>query len=166
MKKRKMILLAIDLLAMVFLIWFDQFTKNTAVLYLKGKPDIPLLKDVLVLQYLENRGAAFGMLQNQKLFFLFTEIVILLVIGFVMLRLPADKNHIISAFAAANPEICMGRFSRAVNNAAHYSQCQRLSDMSQSFFQFFNCFLNIISSTGAGRARDYPYAPMSQIKSF
>ena len=93
MKKRKMILLAIDLLAMVFLIWFDQFTKNTAVLYLKGKPDIPLLKDVLVLQYLENRGAAFGMLQNQKLFFLFTEIVILLVIGFVMLRLPADKKY-------------------------------------------------------------------------
>ncbi len=93
MKKRKMILLAIDLLAMVFLIWFDQFTKNTAVLYLKGKPDIPLLKDVLVLQYLENRGAAFGMLQNQKLFFLFTEIVILLVIGFVMLRLPTDKKY-------------------------------------------------------------------------
>ncbi len=93
MKKRKWILLVIDLAAMVLLTWFDQLTKKMAVLYLKGKPDIPILKDVLVLQYLENKGAAFGMLQNQKIFFLFIEILILLFIGFVMVRLPSCKKY-------------------------------------------------------------------------
>lgn len=93
MKKRKIILPVIDLLAVALLTWFDQFTKNMAVLHLKGAPDIPILEDILVLQYLENRGAAFGMLQNQKIFFLIIEVLILLGIGFVMVRLPADKKY-------------------------------------------------------------------------
>lgn len=93
MKKRKIILLVSDLLAMVFLTYFDQFTKNMAVLHLKGKPDIPILRDILVLQYLENKGAAFGMLQNQKIFFIFIEILILFIIGFVLVRVPSHKKY-------------------------------------------------------------------------
>ena len=61
MKRRKTILLAVDLAAVALLTYFDQFTKYLAVFHLKGKPDIPILKDILVLQYLENKGAAFGM---------------------------------------------------------------------------------------------------------
>ena len=93
MKKRKIIVLAIDLIAMVLLTYFDQLTKNMAVLHLKGKPDIPLLPGILTLQYLENKGAAFGMLQNQKIFFIFIEILILLVIGFVLIRIPYHKRY-------------------------------------------------------------------------
>ena len=93
MKKRKLMILAADLIAMVLLTYFDQFTKQMAVLNLKGKPDIPLLPDILVLQYLENKGAAFGMLQNQKIFFLFIEILILFVIGFVLIRMPYHKKY-------------------------------------------------------------------------
>ncbi len=93
MKKRKTILLVIDLAAMVLLTYLDQFTKNLAVLYLKGKPDISILKDILVLQYLENKGAAFGMLQNQKIFFIFIEILILFVIGFVLVKMPGHKKY-------------------------------------------------------------------------
>ena len=93
MKKRKIIILVIDLIAMVLLTWFDQFTKKMAVLNLKGKPDIPLLPDILTLQYLENKGAAFGMLQNQKIFFIFIEVLILFVIGFVLIRMPGHKKY-------------------------------------------------------------------------
>jgi len=93
MKKRKTILLAIDLAAMALLTYFDQLTKNLAVLYLKGKPEIPILRDVLVLQYLENKGAAFGMLQNQKIFFIFIEVLILFVIGFVLIKMPSHKKY-------------------------------------------------------------------------
>lgn len=93
MKKRKIIILAIDLIAMVLLTCFDQFTKKMAVLNLKGKPDIPLLPDILTLQYLENKGAAFGMLQNQKIFFIFIEVLILFVIGFVLIRIPCHKKY-------------------------------------------------------------------------
>lgn len=93
MKKRKIILLIADLAAMILLTWFDQLTKNLAVFYLKGQPSVPILKDILVLQYLENKGAAFGMLQNQKIFFVFIEVLILLVIGFVLIRMPALKKY-------------------------------------------------------------------------
>lgn len=93
MKKRKIIILAIDLIAMVLLTYFDQFTKKMAVFYLKGKPDIPLLPDILTLQYLENKGAAFGMLQNQKIFFIFIEVLILFVIAFVLIRMPSHKKY-------------------------------------------------------------------------
>ena len=93
MKKRKTLLLITDLAAIVLLTYFDQFTKGMAVLYLKGKPEIPILRNVLVLQYLENKGAAFGMLQNQKIFFIFIEILILFVIGFVLLRVPSHRKY-------------------------------------------------------------------------
>ena len=93
MKKRKTIWLILDLAAMVLLTYLDQFTKNMAVLHLKGKPSVPILKDILVLQYLENKGAAFGMLQNQKIFFIFIEVLILFVIGFVLVRMPAEKKY-------------------------------------------------------------------------
>ena len=39
------------------------------------------------------RGDAFGMLQNQKIFFIFIEILILFVIGFVLLRVPSHRKY-------------------------------------------------------------------------
>lgn len=104
MKKRKKILLLIDLVCMVLLTLFDQFTKHLAVLHLKGQPSVPILKNILVLQYLENKGAAFGMLQNQKIFFIFIEVLILFVIAFVLCRMPSHKKytlmHVILVFVA------------------------------------------------------------------
>ena len=47
----------------------DQYTKYLAVENLKDAP-ISLVEGVFELHYLENRGAAFGMLQNQQWFFL------------------------------------------------------------------------------------------------
>lgn len=93
MKMRKKIMLIVDLVLMVLLTYGDQFTKYLAVLHLKGKPSIPILEGILALQYLENKGAAFGMLQNQKIFFIFIEILILFVIGFVLLRMPSHKKY-------------------------------------------------------------------------
>lgn len=43
----------------------DQGTKLLALTYLKDRGDIPLIKGVLELKYLENRGMAFGMLQGK-----------------------------------------------------------------------------------------------------
>lgn len=104
MKKRKIIILIVDLVMMVFLTFLDQLTKHLAVRYLKGQPSVPILKDILVLQYLENKGAAFGMLQNQKIFFIFIEVLILFVIAFVLFRMPSDKKytlmHVILVFVA------------------------------------------------------------------
>lgn len=93
MKMRKTLTLIVDLIMVVLLTSLDQFTKYMAVLRLKGQPSVPILEDILVLQYLENKGAAFGMLQNQKIFFIFIEILVLFVIGFVLFRMPPRKKY-------------------------------------------------------------------------
>ena len=56
-------------LAVICLVFIDQWTKLLAVACLKDQPAIPLIRGVLELSYLENRGAAFGILQGQKILF-------------------------------------------------------------------------------------------------
>lgn len=76
------------------LIWFDHFTKNLAVASLKDKPAIVLIKGILELSYLENRGAAFGMLQGAKLLFLVISIIVVIGIIYVVYKLPLTKRFI------------------------------------------------------------------------
>ena len=52
-----------------------------------------MIDGVLELQYLENRGSAFGMLQNQKFIILFVGIVFLAVIIFFLFRMPLQKKY-------------------------------------------------------------------------
>ena len=61
-KKRKRLIL--DLVFILVLIALDQITKYLAVLMLKDKQAFKIIDGVLELNYLENKGAAFGMLQN------------------------------------------------------------------------------------------------------
>lgn len=89
-KSGKMLLIDISLAA--FLLAVDQFTKYLAVNRLRSNPPFVLIDGVLELQYLENRGSAFGMLQNQKFFILFVGIVFLAVILFFLLKLPKEKK--------------------------------------------------------------------------
>lgn len=90
-KKLKIYLL--DALLLCLLLAVDQFTKYLAIVHLKGKDAIVLIDGVLELDYLENRGSAFGMLQNQKVFILFVGVVFLAVILFLLIKLPEDKKY-------------------------------------------------------------------------
>ncbi len=64
-------------------ILLDQWTKYLAVRNLKNAADIILIPGVLQLSYVENRGAAFGLLQNQRvLFFIFTAVVMVIGLWF------------------------------------------------------------------------------------
>ena len=104
-KKSRIIMLLIDVLIAAILLVFDQFTKHLAVVHLKGQAPYVLIDGVLELQYLENRGSAFGMLQNQKVFILFVGIVFLAVLLFFLLKLPEQKKfrivHILLAVIIA-----------------------------------------------------------------
>lgn len=92
MKNKKMFFL--DLLIAAALVGFDQFTKYLAVLYLKGQDSLILIPGVLELKYLENRGAAFGILQGQKLFFVIMTAFILCACLYTLWRMPAQKKYI------------------------------------------------------------------------
>lgn len=57
-------------LIIVLLIGIDQISKVWALSYLKEMNSIPIIEDVFHLTYVENRGAAFGMLQNNQSIFI------------------------------------------------------------------------------------------------
>ena len=93
MSKKKKIFLAVDMIMIILLVALDQFTKYLACEYLQDKPAIPLIKGVLELNFLKNSGAAFGMLQNQKVFFILVAVLILFIIAYVLFRMPDDKKY-------------------------------------------------------------------------
>ena len=51
-------------------IWLDQLTKWLAVTLLQGNPSVPIIPEVFQLTYLENPGAAFGMLADHRWVFM------------------------------------------------------------------------------------------------
>ena len=81
------------LLISVLLIFLDQFTKLLAVEHLKEQNAFVIWENVFELRYLENRGAAFGIMQGQKLFFIiFTSIALIAITWFYLKMIPADKK--------------------------------------------------------------------------
>jgi len=81
---------------MLYLICFlilliDQITKYYAVSQLQGQVPIVLINNFLQFNYVENYGAAFGILQNKKLFFVIVTLVVL--IGIVIYLKTNTKLH-------------------------------------------------------------------------
>ena len=92
-RKRKTYYLAALIIALAG-IFLDQITKYLAVVHLKEKEAYVLWDQVFQLEYLENRGAAFGMLQNQQIFFFFSVILISAVVVWFYLRVPMEKKFL------------------------------------------------------------------------
>ena len=72
----------------------DQAAKLLAAEHLKDKEPFVIIDGVFQLRYLENRGAAFGMLQNRQYLFVAGAVVIFLVVAFLYGRLPHERKYI------------------------------------------------------------------------
>ncbi|MBS6195303.1 MAG: signal peptidase II [Clostridiales bacterium] len=83
------------LLGIALLTFFDQWTKHLAVTHLAGQEDIILIPGVFQLQYLENRGAAFGILQGQQWVFMIMTTIYLLTAVWIYFRIPREKKYFI-----------------------------------------------------------------------
>lgn len=81
------------LISVAVLVWADQFTKYLAVSHLKNGSSIILIKNVFQLHYLENQGAAFGLLQGQKLWFVLSTSIMLVLMVLVHFRIPSEKKY-------------------------------------------------------------------------
>ena len=81
------------LILLLFLVLLDQGTKYFAIRYLKGNSGFPLIKNVLMLRYLENRGMAFGLLQNQILFLVLICVVFFAAIIYLLIKIPATVYY-------------------------------------------------------------------------
>ena len=84
-------LIAIALFAV--LVALDLLTKLWAQNTLPEKP-IVLIQGVFELRYLENRGAAFGLLQNQRTFFIILTVIFLAAMIYVYVRIPSDRKYL------------------------------------------------------------------------
>ncbi len=94
-KSAKTVSFILSSIFITVLVCFDQYTKRLATKYLMGKDDFVIIPDVLVLRYLDggNRGGAFGILYGHRYFFLIVAIVFMLIMLYILLRLPATVRY-------------------------------------------------------------------------
>ena len=78
----------------VLLVIIDQVTKLAAQRLLRGQAAVPLIRGVFELQYLENRGSAFGMLQGKRVFFILMAALMLFIIPYIYVRIPLAKKFV------------------------------------------------------------------------
>jgi signal peptidase II len=83
----------IGMILSVVLIVIDQMTKLMAIHGLMNQQPFVILDGIFELHYLENRGAAFGILQGKKAFFIIFTILVLAFIAYIYLkRIPDEKK--------------------------------------------------------------------------
>jgi signal peptidase II len=75
------------------LVGIDQWTKYLAVANLRPIETIPIIKDVFHFTFVQNPGAAFGILRDQRWFFILITVVILGVILYYYKTLPNQKPY-------------------------------------------------------------------------
>ena len=95
MKKKQIQSNIIAIIMVVIAIFIDQWTKSLAVIHLKEQDAIELVKNVFELRYLENKGAAFGIMQNQQLFFLISGVFILIATTYIYQKMPQTKRFLL-----------------------------------------------------------------------
>jgi len=76
-----------------FVVFLDQVTKYLAVKYLMPIGSYPVIKNFFHLTYVENKGAAFGMLQNKTLFFIVITVIVGAVLIYSMIKLPGNSVY-------------------------------------------------------------------------
>lgn len=94
-KKSAILYGTMGILGTLLLTLFDQWTKFMAVTHLAGQDDFILIPGVFQLKYLENRGAAFGIMQGQQWFFILLTTLYLLAAVWVYFRIPRTKKYTI-----------------------------------------------------------------------
>ncbi|HSH36177.1 signal peptidase II [Schnuerera sp.] len=76
----------------ITIVILDQVSKFAAIKYLKGHSPYIIVENLFQLCYVENYGAAFGILQNRKIFFVIVTFIVIISIVFFLVR----YNHSIN----------------------------------------------------------------------
>ena len=89
-----MIFMIVFVIAMVAI---DQITKLLTLVYIKPVSSVEIIKNILSFTYVENRGAAFGILQNARwVFIIFTLAIIAALIVYTVKAKPSSRLYHIS----------------------------------------------------------------------
>lgn len=82
------------LILIIATVFLDQITKWLAVIFLRGADTVPVIKDVIHLTYLENTGAAFGILKDHRWVFLVLTTVTIIGLSVYLFKF-AENNKIL-----------------------------------------------------------------------
>ena len=74
--------------AVLILIALDQWTKSLAVTYLKGQAPVSLIRNILELLYVENSGAAFGIMNGMRLIFVLLAPAVSILLAWILWKMP------------------------------------------------------------------------------
>ena len=83
----------IYLIVTIILVLLDQATKLLALTKLKPVGNITVIPGFFDFTFVENRGAAFGILHGKRFFFIILTIIIVLVIIYEMKKMPVNKEY-------------------------------------------------------------------------
>lgn len=89
----------IALLMSAVLVGIDQILKVLAIEYLKPVGSYPIIADIFHLTYVENRGAAFGMMAGQKWLLVWATALVLLVAIIVVMAGKIKNTTVLFAVA-------------------------------------------------------------------
>ena len=82
----------ISILIAVSIIILDQLTKYICEATLKIGETVPLIKNFIHLTLVHNKGAGFGILQNQRIFFVVFSLIVLAAIIYKWKKIPEEKS--------------------------------------------------------------------------
>ncbi len=107
-------MLILGIIAIVVLVSLDQFVKYLTVTHLMLKP-IVLIENVFELTYVENKGAAWSILENQIWFFILMTVIILALIAYAFY-----KKMIYTKFGQISLVlICAGAIGNLIDRITH-----------------------------------------------
>lgn len=82
-----------ELIIIIFVVIVDQFSKMMIIKYLKPIGSLQIIKNFLKFTYVENRGAAFGILQNKSIFFIIVTIIVGTLLIYSMVKIPGSNLY-------------------------------------------------------------------------
>jgi signal peptidase II len=92
MNKKRSLFGILLFVAFGLLVALDQITKYLTIFYLKPLDTFPIIQDVLHLTYVENTGAAFGMMKDARWVFMLTSTVAIVgILVYMFVKRPTDK---------------------------------------------------------------------------
>lgn len=92
--KNKMIKYIIFVISILSLVFIDQYTKFLARVNLKGNTSYVVIDGVVDFTYVENSGAAFGILQGKQFLFYILTIIVLCVLIILLYKMEFNAHNI------------------------------------------------------------------------
>lgn len=82
-----------EIIIVFIAIIIDQLSKYFVVKYLKHIGSFPIINNVFHFTYVENRGAAFGILQNRTLFFIIITVIVGTILIYSIVKIPGSTFY-------------------------------------------------------------------------